>query len=301
MLKFHRVIQSLEENGVKLQHLRHLANTNGWQKVGQDKSGSKIDRILADKMFQGEIYKGDADDTRGVVYLLQYYLAELLKGTDQMMSERASFLALKICCTQLHDLHHNWQPPSSVEDVRPLHEAQLEHQRLFVHAYGEDAVKPKHHHRLHIPTAMLQLGILPNCAVQESKHRVMKGAKLVDRQAGKLTQASQLQKSLLPRLLMTVSESANNHGLASWGLSEPIKHADLQLKHALNDFSLQESRKAELLQMSITQNDVIFWEESAGQVLGCLFGDETGMLLHMRPLTIDQTIKLGIYMETNPS
>ena len=287
-----RVVQALEQSGVKLQQLRQMAVNSGWQKVGQA-SKTKIERILADKMFEGETYKGDADDTRGAVYLLQYYLAEILQDSDQMIPERASFHALKICCVHLHDLHLNWQAPSAVEEVRPLHEAQLEHQRRFVDAYGADAVKPKHHHRLHIPTAVLQLGVLPNCAVQESKHRVMKGAKLVDRQVGKLNEASQLQKSLLPRLLMTVAESANNHGLATWALSEPSKPADQLLRQSLNDSSLKASKKAELLQISIMQNDVIFWAESAGQVLCCLFGDETGMLLHMRPLQLIKRASWG--------
>ena len=81
--------------------------------------------------------------------------------------------------------------------------------------------------------------------------------------------------------------------LATWALSEPSKPADQLLRQSLNDSSLKASKKAELLQISIMQNDVIFWAESAGQVLCCLFGDETGMLLHMRPLQLIKRASWG--------
>ena len=47
----------------------------------------------------------------------------------------------------------------------------LRRHELVWRAWGDDLVRPKHHHRFHIPAACEQLQFLPHCAIQEKKHQ----------------------------------------------------------------------------------------------------------------------------------
>ena len=58
-------------------------------------------------------------------------------------------------------------PLREEEEVRPWRDAQLRHQDICVRAHGSNIVRPKHHHRLHLPCHALQLGCVPDCSIQE--------------------------------------------------------------------------------------------------------------------------------------
>ena len=291
------VLRALEENGLTLQALRDLAVADGWRHLSSCCQRSffapKVARILSDKMFEGDVYKGEAEDTRVAVYLVHYYLAHRCQDLP-MDKEKASFAALKKCCAELSLLHNMWKTVNDCAEVRPLHEAQLEHQRLFVDAYSEQSVKPKHHHRLHLAEAALKLGFLPNCTVHESKHRILKGHGLVNHQKARLTQALALQRSLLPRVLLSTTEMANRHGLGDWKLLSPIHVAPSYVRSGLGDASIVESQSMMLLQMTVRRNDVVFFPNDCGYMVDkCLRGDVCGMFLSAHKLQLVQRASWG--------
>ena len=140
-----------------------------WQHHGKTikASASKIQRILHEKMFDGDTYKGDAHDTRALVFVLAYY-ATYLRDTVMDLAEVCdSFLALKHCCKEMYRIYACQRPLQVEEDVKTWREAQLNHQRIFRHVHDKKFLKPKHHHRLHLPSHALLLGCVPNCSTQE--------------------------------------------------------------------------------------------------------------------------------------
>ena len=69
---------------------------------------------------------------------------------------------------------------SDPDKVLPLARKQEIQQVAFVAAYGEECVRPKHHHRMHLPRDILKLGFVPHCAPMEAKHRALKGGRIVE-------------------------------------------------------------------------------------------------------------------------
>lgn len=121
---------------------------------------------------------------------------------------------------------------------------QQKHQTLFAAAYGQQH-KPKHHHRMHIPTQWLAAGVPVNCEPLESKHRLYKSG-VADRQVGQVRNHESFSASVLCRLLQTSLDIVKKHGLPLWELLPPIKEASLDDKVLLATTSLQTSRRISL-------------------------------------------------------
>eukprot|EP00438_Fugacium_kawagutii_P024892 Skav230367 [mRNA] locus=scaffold4112:352:7335:+ [translate_table: standard] len=298
------VQKAMERHGVTLKHIRELAKRTEWRRVragtGTTVSTSKLERVLADKMFEGDTYKGDAIDTRPAVYLFQYYLECFFSDTELLVLERQSFASLKRCVEALHDLSLLTKVINEPSQVLRLHEAQIQHQKAFVEAYGECSVRPKHHHRLHIPEATLLLGKLPDTAVHEAKHRVMKGGGLVDNQKHRLSDSYALQTALLPRLLLSTVHHANEHGLATWRLAPPVAAANTEVRQALQDNAMMEASAMTLLHVHICQHEPIFHERRAFTVLRCLRGN-AGLLLLLRPWHLIRNHTWGSAWQKDPT
>ena len=281
-----QVVAAMDHIGCKLEQIRVLASRASWcVNDGRDKC-SKVERILHDKMFEGEVYKGEAHDTRRVVYLLQYYLDVLFANSDILLQERNSFRAMKDSCASLYELETRLCV-NREEDVKQLHTLQLRHQQKFFEAYGLDAMRPKHHHRLHIPEQTLLLGFVPNCALHEKKHQVLKGGGLVDRHKQKMRQAEALQRALLPRLLLQTADLAEKEGLGEWNLATPTRPAKGDLQSALQDPSLLCSKAATLLHRRVTAGEILFFSDKEAYVVQtCLRGNVIGLVLQVQPLTL---------------
>eukprot|EP00438_Fugacium_kawagutii_P023364 Skav208167 [mRNA] locus=scaffold1044:128448:130484:- [translate_table: standard] len=298
------VQKAMERQGVPLKRIRELATRTQWCRArtgtGTVVSTSRIERVLSDKMFEGDAYKGDAIDTRPAVYLFEYYLDCFFSDTDTLLLERQSFTCLKKCVEALHDLSLVTKDITEASQVLRLHDAQLQHQKAFVEAYGESSVRPKHHHRLHIPEATLLLGKLPNTAVHEAKHRIMKGGGLVDNQKHRLSDSYALQTALLPRLLLSTVHQANAHGLATWRLAPPVSAASREVRLALQDNAMMEASAMSLLQVQICQHEPIFHGGRAFTVLRCLRGN-AGLQLLLRPWQLIRNHTWGSAWQKSPT
>lgn len=128
--------KAMEKHGVSLKHVRDLAVRTEWRRIQNDAVHamsviSKIERVLSDKMFDGDTYKGDAIDTRPAVYLFQYYLDCFFSDSDLLQPERQSFSCLKACVAALHGLASQRKVIHDPNQVQPLHTAQLKHQGFY--------------------------------------------------------------------------------------------------------------------------------------------------------------------------
>ena len=125
-----------ERHGVLLSWFREKVQEDGWRMLGKKAKGSAsyAHTLLCDKMYEADMYQGDAAATRTVLYLLAYY-AQQLKDAWTEAAVVASFLALKTAWT--HCVAAALVPgPLTRDDVAAWHAAQLEHQRLFVLAHS---------------------------------------------------------------------------------------------------------------------------------------------------------------------
>eukprot|EP00435_Cladocopium_sp_Y103_P044340 s1677_g12.t1 len=161
------LVETATACGVDRESLQAEALSVQWHKPGLtlNSSQSLIKRLFKEKMFEGPVYKGDGKDTKPLVYLLAYYVTLLREEQPEMRVACESFLALKHCCYEMHQLYIRSARITARDEVQAFHDAQILHQELFVQAHGGAAVRPKHHHRLHLPNHALLLGDLPECSV----------------------------------------------------------------------------------------------------------------------------------------
>ena len=223
--------------GMSLSRLADSAVASPWHSCGQgqEATASSLKRLLNDKMFDEDAYKGGGRETWNLLFLLFYYVSQVLPGRREQ--ELRCFHRLKECANELRQLKYRFLPVTDHSDVQRLAQLQEEHQRLFVECYGADAVRPKHHSRFHLPDAILKMAWLPNCEVHESKHREVKRG-LVDRQQGRLNKSLSLQKAILPRLARSTALGATATGLSKWQLAGTEAPAAKALQAKLQDGTL---------------------------------------------------------------
>ena len=117
--------------------------------------------------------------------------------------------------------------PISSEDVIRLCDLQQLHQQAFVACYSAEAIKPKHHHRMHLGKAFVSMGVALRCEQHESKHRNYKHG-LAERM--KSTVHEGFQKSILPRLLLGQAKRMQSIGVDPVRIIGPISQASLFLR-----------------------------------------------------------------------
>ena len=280
------IVAKLQEAGAALTALLDLCLSAGWRAPGRGHraAATLLRPLFDDRVYEERQFKGTGSQTRALVFLLGYYVARLLLETGLETAAAESFLRLKTCCAELRRLQHCWTA-ASAEDCAALNTAQREHQREFNSYYGEAAAKPKHHFRFHLHECSQLLGNVASCETHEAKHRIAKSGGLVDAQKGKLGNSAALQASLLPRMLLSVVDETNKHGLNAWGLRPPSRGADLHLQHKLRDATLQESCGLSLWHCKIEVGDVVLWASTGIIVERCLCGNACGVRVGGKPLT----------------
>ena len=269
----------LQKRGITLQALKKAACQDTWHQPGRDNGAATIRALLHDNLFDGKTFRGSAKECAKVIFLLQYYAQALLRGHADCQPALRSFTLLREVASEMRRLQHLWTGIRQASDVSRFRALQTSHQEAFAAAYTAEAMKPKHHHRMHLPDACLKLGILPSTEVHESKHRQVKSSGCMDRQKKATNQSENMQRGLLPRLLDSNLRLANEYGLGAWEpMRGPTQPAAPQLRRALEDGSLRSCKKGLcLLQSQIHVGDVAFWGDAGGIVTECLSGKAAGL------------------------
>ena len=289
------IVNLLADAGMPLKSLRDLAAEQAWRRHAKSTPATSryVRFLLADKMFEGRVYKGDGNETQPLVFLLRYILEEHTADTLIHAQHLESFAVLHACVRELRALK-NWPGKLRDEtDVARLRALQLEHQKKFVEAYTDDLVIPKHHHRLHVPDSALKLGFLPLCDVHESKHRVLKSGGLMDNQKGKINEHSNLQYQVVSRVLETTRDLSQKHGLTKWEITTCLKLAPVNLQRLFGDNSLATGKSMQLRQQILREEEPVFLADRAYVVKRCLQGNKAGLWLELLPLQLKDLFPWG--------
>ena len=237
---------------------------------------SYIKALFSEKNFSSTLYKGQASQTESLVPLLHYYLLESNIWSPEVQLNLHSFKLLAACCSELRKLRYQWAPISS-EDVIRLCDLQQLHQQAFVACYSAEAIKPKHHHRMHLGKAFVSMGVALRCEQHESKHRNYKHG-LAERM--KSTVHEGFQKSILPRLLLGQAKRMQSIGVDPVRIIGPISQASLFLRELAGDHTLQCCKRVSYFQNTVSLKDLlIFGDGTAGLVEEILNGQVQVMFL----------------------
>ena len=147
-----------------------------------------------------------------------------------------SYVALIEVAKEIWALSARVERVTSVSEVMALAQKQARRQERFVLAYGPDFVRPKHHHRLHLPSDVLKLGFVPNCSCMERKHQELKSGKIMDGLARWVNQGMEMQNHALSELLL---RGAQAPGPWNSKLLNATSSASLDAKRHFRDESLK--------------------------------------------------------------
>ena len=255
---------------LSLKTLAETAVSSGWVCPGWHKASRQLPaRLLHEKLFDEEGYKGQAEQASPLIPLLRYYLHELFAPRGLLRAQRASFDCLAEIHGQMRRLRY-LQRPVVAEDVQQLQELEGRHQKLFIEAYTEAYCKPKHHHRFHLAQSCLLLGMLPACEVHEKKHTIYKST-LCDRFEGRVCEPKRFARLCLANMLQDTIRQLKTFGVSRWELDGQREAAAPKLRAALRCPSLQTASIAVLWKHRFSAGDLLVFSDSlAGMLRECL-------------------------------
>eukprot|EP00435_Cladocopium_sp_Y103_P035404 s395_g9.t1 len=271
--------------GWTLRAISDAALASQWTgpKCSQHVYKSYMTGLFNEKNFTETLYKGKASQTESVVPLLRYYFEEGGLAHENLKPYLKSYGCLADCVAALRKLRYQWTDVTA-EDVTTLQHCQEIHQQHFVACYSEDLVKPKHHHRLHLPSAFVKMQVALRCETHESKHRNYKHG-LAERMTSLVHEG--FQKSILPRLLQGQAQRVQEAGLKPLQVLPPFKDADVYLKSVTGDLTLQTAKALKYNHSTVHVKDILFFADgTAGVVQDIAFGREQHYfwLQQLRPL-----------------
>ena len=223
--------------GATVQDLCEACLVARWKRHDVKESQAWLKRLWKPAFFGSDMYKGSGSQTEALMHLLRWIAESVWMAIPAMQPYCLCFRALCKCVDALNvfDDTNNWEQ---------LKVAQAEHQKLFAALYPEN-VRPKHHHRLHLPEQYAKLGCQVMCWGVESSHRDYKSTFASNLKHLLLEDDStgRFGKSLMPRMLLRSIELFNARPFLEKGfeLHEPftedevyqatgIKHARLSSK-----------------------------------------------------------------------
>jgi hypothetical protein len=123
--------------------------------------------------------KGDASELRSVYKVVQMFFnrPDVLGACEADPTDGNDDLAASIACyNSLCAVIDYLVRISEREAVDPcdLQDAIISHMRHKVNVYGEESIRPKQHHSMHLPEQLARHKILLSCWVHERKHKEIK-------------------------------------------------------------------------------------------------------------------------------
>ena len=223
--------------GATVQDLCEACLVARWKRHDVKESQAWLKRLWKPAFFGSDMYKGSGSQTEALMHLLRWIAESVWMAIPAMQPYCLCFRALCKCVDALNVF-------DDTNDWEQLKVAQAEHQKLFAALYPEN-VRPKHHHRLHLPEQYAKLGCQVMCWGVESSHRDYKSTFASNLKHLLLEDDStgRFGKSLMPRMLLRSIELFNARPFLEKGfeLHEPftedevyqgtgIKHARLSSK-----------------------------------------------------------------------
>ena len=277
--------------GVGVERIADAACSAGWQRPARKRSqhGETAywhKRLWRPTLFIGDFYKGSASQTVALMSLLRWFTLQLGWSDVAAIAPYARcFLALCRCAQLVLRI-------DVTRSFDALEAAQQEHQRLFVELYPH-SVRPKHHHRLHLPSHYRKFGVVVNCWPTEAKHKDYKG--VVARHTQHFLQEENGGRShsmrLLPKLLLrgcVLLREANVQRPPSFELDGELAAETVRQQFGRSDCRAALGVAWGLLRLKA--DDVLWWGETrrdAGVLRLCVVADGA-LHLCMQQLSLQQ-------------
>jgi hypothetical protein len=211
--------------------------------------------------------KAMASEVLCVMPIIRHLMETVIAPSGKLNKEVASFRAMCECASLLRQLKRT---PSKAL-CQDLQLAQTRHLDLFLAAYPESEIKPKHHYSLHIPGQVIRDGMLLDTFVLERKHRTMK------RHASEIDNTSvHFEATIFARALIDQLKSMpitfENHLVPPSTSSQEIANV-----RGFTDAEISESMSFGTTILSVT--DIIVHGDKALQIVSCVHADSAFWLL----------------------
>ena len=183
--------------GMDITYIRDQVLQSEWKRSKQNcKHGENhywIKRLFTASYFQGSNYKGSASQCIALVALLRWYCYNAWRHDPNLSDASQSFLLLNRCIDALRRI-------DKTHAYDDLDAKQQDHHRVYKRLFG---LRPKHHHRLHLPNMYAKHNFVATTYGCESKHRDYKGifASSFQQFVSEGKKGDSFSKNLLPRLL----------------------------------------------------------------------------------------------------
>ena len=129
----------------------------------------KASSLFNDKILKADEFKGGATQTR-LLLPLMVFMASTMRNSEDLQEERKSLELLCQSCTLVARIKAN----PTENDLAMLETTQKLHLEQFIHAYGRNWVRPKHHFAKHFPEQVRKVGRMVDTWATERKHRLFK-------------------------------------------------------------------------------------------------------------------------------
>jgi len=169
-----------------------------------------------------EQFKGMASEVLAVLPFIEQFCATVLEPCRKLPQEIASFYKMCDIVALLQKIKISSQVVQA--DLDELQALQQAHFALFLRAYSESQVRPKHHFSLHLPKQFARDRTYMDCFALERKH------KLAKQEANDIHNAVCWEASLLTRLLHHTLQGDKPDAFSNMFLSKSVQRSDLQLR-----------------------------------------------------------------------
>ena len=213
---------------------------------------------LHENKFTTSTYRGGASECLSLIPLVAEYAKTSVKNSAPQV---ASMVALGDVCRELQLLKR--QRTQQMPDVEPLRHALRNHMSLFLRAYGERHVKPKHHQAMHLPDEIMQLKRVMDCFCCERRNKIWKL-----HVAPFCTVPAHLEKHSLAKLLLMQHEDLTKAAYKEEYMDKPSRSQKCELQYGWEQAYISYScwRRGQ----RFTVGDIICDGDTAFEMIACV-------------------------------
>ena len=242
-----------EHTGATLQDLCTACCVAQWMRHDSRETKGWMKRLWKPPLFGSDLYKGSGSQTEALMHLLRWIAESVWSAVPAMRPFCLCFRALCACMDALNACNDRniWQQ---------LKVAQAEHQKLLAALYP-DHVRPKHHHRLHLPAQYERLGCQAMCWGVESSHRDYKSVFAANLRQFLLEDDStgRFSKFLMPRMLLRSIELFNERPFLPKGFKLHNPFTADEVAQATGILHATMSGKCTFPMQELCSNDLLVW------------------------------------------
>ena len=262
-------VERMQSHGLTLAILLEAVTRGDWSADCTSSRPSWYRSLLDPRRFNTDAYKGSASDLKALLPIFFFHLKESAQGV--LGPELRSLEALLKIHNCLHDLRS--RGPDS-DSVSLLQQFQEEHHGSYILAYGEAALKPKHHFRFHLSDMLMKHKHYCDCFPMEAKHQAFKYA-VQNKLDGQLGNLAVYSEKVLQRLLI----------LAETTLQSKLWPGSLEAEKGCKRPGFvdgSEGKSVVCQHGRIRVNDFVITDDAIGLVDACLRNSSGDLFLLMR-------------------